>query len=64
MELDSKTQIIKNLVIVGRRSHSIYTLNDDKELVRDFIILLDQQISMLDQYDQGFLEKMARRFKL
>ena len=64
IELDPKTQLIKNLVIITRNSHTIYTLNDDNEKIRDFIVALDQEVGMLDQYSQTFLEKMARRFKL
>lgn len=64
IEINPKTQLIKNIVIITRNSHSIYTLHDDKEKIRDFIIELDKEISMVDQYSQTFLEKMARRFKL
>jgi len=64
IEIDPKTQTIKNLVFVTRNTHSIHTIHDSKEHVRDFVLALNDYIPMLGDYNQGFLEKMWRRFKL
>lgn len=58
IEIDPKTQTIKNLVFVTRNSHSIHTIHDSKEHVRDFVLSLNDYIPMLGDYNQGFLEKM------
>lgn len=64
IEVDPKTQLVRNLVFITKNSHSIHTLDDGKEEVRNFILALDEYIPMLGNYNQGFLEKMGRRFKL
>ena len=64
IEIDPKTQLVKNLVFVTKNSHNIHTLHDTKENVRDFVLALNEYIPMVGSYNQGFLEKMGRRFKL
>ena len=64
IEVNPKTQLIHNIVLVTKSSHTIHTVHDSKENVREFIQELDTYTSMLGEYDQNFLEKMGRRFKL
>lgn len=64
IEVDPKTQLVKNIVFVTKNSHSIHTIHDSKEQVRNFVLELNNYIPMLGDYRQGFLEKMGRRFKL
>lgn len=64
IEIDRNTQLIQNIVLLSKTSHTIHTINDEKERIRDFILMLDKQIPMIGEYNQTFLEKMARKFKL
>jgi hypothetical protein len=52
LELDTKTQVVKNLVLVMNSSHNIYTFNDTKENVRNFVVELNNHIEMLGEFDQ------------
>lgn len=64
IELDSKSETIKNIVFVTKNSHNIHTIHDGKENVRSFVLELDNYIPMLGEYNQSFLEKMARKCEL
>lgn len=64
IEIDPKKETIKNIVFVTKASHNIHTIHDNIENVRKFVLELDNYIPMLGEYNQSFLEKMARKFEL
>jgi hypothetical protein len=64
LEMDAKTQILKNIVFVSPRWHTIYTFHDEPGHIRDFILDLDKYLPMMESYDQTNVEKMIRRMKL
>lgn len=64
LEIDRKTQLLKNIVIITKKGHEIFTLRDDKEVIRDFILSLDKNIPLLDGFEQSAFEKLARRLEL
>jgi hypothetical protein len=62
--MDAKTQILKNIVFVSAKWHTIYTFHDTPERIRDFILDLDKYLPMMETYDQTNVERMIRRMKL
>jgi len=50
IEIDPKTQLIKNIVFVTKTSHTIHTIHDNKENVRNFVLALDAYIPMPVSY--------------
>ncbi len=64
IEIDKKTEEITNLVLISPKWHQIYTIYDNTENARDFFIELDKYLPMIGEYDQSFLEKLARILKL
>lgn len=64
IEIDPKIQTIKNIVLVTRSSHAIHTVHDSKENIREFVLELNNYITQLSEYNQGMMEKIARRCKL
>jgi hypothetical protein len=64
LEIDRKTQLLKNIIIITKKGHEIFTLRDDKEVIRDFILSLDKNIPLLDGFEQSAFEKLARRLEL
>jgi len=64
LEIDAKTQKIKNIVFLTRRGHTIHTFKDDNENIKNFIILLNDYLPMVWEYNQSFLEKLTRKLQL
>lgn len=64
LEIDEKTQLIKNIVLIVSNNKLINTLDDSPENIKQFILILSEMIPMLDDYDQTFIEKLARQLKL
>lgn len=64
LEIEAKTQLLKNIVFISNKWHAIYTFADTPEHIRDFILTLDKYLPLLESYDQTNLEKMIRRMKL
>lgn len=64
IEIDVKSDSIKNLVFVWDKSHNIFTINDDINNVSSFLNELVKYIPHLDNYDQSFFEKVSRKFQL
>jgi len=64
LEMDVKTQIIRNIVFVTNNSHIIHTFHDSATNIRDFVFELDKYLPILEEYNQSFLEKLSRKMKL
>ena len=56
---------LKNIVFVKTDgSVNVYTLADDLEKIKDFVMELSEYTNMLDWYKQSFFEKLLRILKL
>ncbi len=64
LEIETKTQLLKNIVFVSAKNHAVYTFDDEPEHIRDFVLALDKYLPMMESYDQSNLDKMIRRMKL
>lgn len=64
IEIELKSDSIKNIVFVWEKSHNIFTINDEMEKVWIFLDTLVNYIPHLDNYDQSAFEKLSRRLKL
>lgn len=64
IEINKDDQEIKNIVIVGEKRHSIYTINDTTENINKFFTQLSKITQMLDDFPQTFREKFIRKLKL
>lgn len=64
VEIDIKSDSIKNLVFVGEKFHNIFTINDDINNVSIFLDNMVNYIPHLDNYEQSFFEKLSRKFQL
>jgi hypothetical protein len=64
VEIDPKTEMIKNLVLITQKWHNIYTLKEHWEKAKNFFIELDENLEILGEYNQTFLDKLWRVLKL
>lgn len=64
IELDKKSNEIKNIVFVFRKWHSIHTIADKEENLKKFVQELSNHTQMLWDYPQTFREKFSRKIKL
>lgn len=64
VEVDIKSNSIKNLVFVWEKSHNIFTINDDINNVSTFLNAMVNYIPHLDNYEQSFFEKLSRKIQL
>ncbi len=64
IEIEKKSQQIKNIVFITEKSHLIYTIHDKKDETKAFIMELNNHLPLLSEYNQWSLEKAARILKL
>lgn len=64
LEIDRKTQKIKNIVFLFPRMHSIHTFHDTKDVIKQFILTLNEHLPMMGEYEQSFFQKLARKMML
>ncbi len=64
LEVDRKTQKLKNIVFLFPRAHSIHSFHDSNDAIKQFILALDGKLPMLANFEQSFLQKLARIMKL
>ncbi len=64
LEIDPKKQIIKNIVFISPKHHSIHTIEDTNENIRSFIDELNKFLPMIGEFPQTFWEKASRKMKL
>jgi hypothetical protein len=64
LELDTKWQIIKNIVILARDGHTIHSIHDSNENLQKFVQSLNAYIPMVDKFDQNTREKILRKLKV
>ena len=64
LEYHTKTQNIHNIVLLYTRGYEIYTINDSTEKLQEFSLQLDQNIPLLESYEQSIRDKFMRKVKL
>ena len=64
VELDAKTQQIKNIVLLTSKGHLIYTFNDSLDTIAAFLTLLDTYLPRQDIFRQTTFEKISRKIQL
>ncbi len=64
LEIEKKSEKVKNLILITERWHVIYTIDDSKENIKNFIVELNNRIPLTGEYMQTSLEKLARILKL
>ncbi len=64
IEVEKEKMQIKNIVLVLRTKHEIYTIVDEIENIKKFVETLENYIPRLSDYAQTGLEKFYRKIKL
>ena len=64
LEIDQNNQIIKNIIFISKKHHSIYTINDHNENIKEFLQQLSNVLPMTWEFPQTFWEKASRKMKL
>lgn len=64
IEADTRTGVIKNIVLLTENSHHIYTVHDTNDALENFVRALDGVIPRMDTYVQSTVEKLSRQLKL
>jgi len=64
IEIYPKTQQIKNIVLLTRKWHMIYTFDDTLDHMETFLTQLDGYLPLLGDYSQTAIEKFSRKMKL
>lgn len=64
LEINEKDQIIKNIVLLSKKHHYIYTINDDNWNIKAFLQQLSNILPMKWEFPQTFWEKASRKMKL
>ena len=64
VEVEAKSQAIKNVVFLTKKSHMIYSFDDSLEHIQLFLSDLDQYLPMAGDFHQTSFEKISRKIKL
>lgn len=64
LEYHTKKQTIHNIVLIDPKGYHIFTINDTTENLKAFITEIGKYLPLLEQYEQGFLEKFSRKIQL
>jgi len=64
LEFDPKAEKVLNIVIVGNDTHTIHSIHDDTQALKDFVNQLSSYKPMLEQYKQTSREKILRKLKV
>ncbi len=64
LEIEKKSQELKNLILIHEKWILIYTFEDSKEQIKNFLIEINNNLPLTSQYEQWSLEKLARILKL
>jgi hypothetical protein len=64
LELDKKTQKIRNLVLIGGKWYLIYTIHDTNEHSKAFLTEISEYLPLVSDFEQSKLEKITRILKL
>jgi hypothetical protein len=65
VEVDTKTQEWKNIIIVQKNNdHMIFTFDDEDQKRKEFIAELQNYIPLIETYPQNTMDKIIRKMKL
>lgn len=64
LEIEKGNNQIKNIVFITEKKHIIYTINDKKENIKNFLVELNNFLPILPEFNQTSLEKLVRLLKL
>ncbi len=64
LEIEKKSNNIKNIVLIYPKWYTIYTIKDKEDTIKEFSKELDQYIPLVSEYNQSLLEKIIRLLKL
>lgn len=64
LEIEVKSDSVKNIVLVSKKYHNIFTINDEINNIWEFLDTMVNYIPHLDNYEQSFFEKLSRKFQL
>jgi len=64
LEFDPKAEKIKNIVIISNNTHTIHSIHDTDEALKNFITELSNYKPLLEKYDQTTREKILRRLQV
>jgi len=64
LEVDEKEQILKNIIFLTNKWHTIHTFHDNMNNIKDFVVLLNDYIPMMEEFQQTFLERLSRNLQL
>jgi hypothetical protein len=64
LEIEPNSQIIKNIILISKKHHNIYTINDDNEEIKAFLQQISDILPMIWEFPQTFREKASRKMKL
>lgn len=64
IEINKDTQEIKNIVLLSNKTHSIHTISDSVDNIKNFLMQLDNYIPMVWEYSQTPWERLERILKL
>lgn len=65
VELDLETETVKNIVLVERAyKHHIFTFAEELEKIEAYIDDLETYLPRLNQYEQTWIQRAARKLKV
>ncbi len=64
VEIDKKTWLAHNIVLVTPTWHYIYSLAGDLDTAKETVLLIGEQVPLLEVYPQTFAQRIVRLFKL
>ena len=64
LEVHSKTGEIKNIVLLTDRQNMIYTFTDTISNMKEFVMVLQEKLPLVDKYNQSMVDKFSRKIKL
>jgi len=61
LEYHTKKQTIHNLVLVYKKGHEVFTIDDSDDRLKDFATELGNYLPLLESYPQTFRESFSRK---
>ena len=64
LDIDPRTQRLKNIVLMQGKITHIHSLKDSPEAIKEFLLELGERVPMIEWYEQSWVEKMTRGLQL
>lgn len=62
--VEQNDYVLKNIVILQWSNKLIHTFADENESIKEFLMIIQEAIPMIEDYNKSFVDKIVRLLKL